>query len=130
MGATAFAGTTSASHPQTLEVDVPPVINPKSKGRVPTTVLRDSSPTPADVLADPGFTGFKLGPRGTSVDENGADATSWQLRGNGDLKVIFDPRTANIWFDDDDGDHDSDGESEASLSAPEVAWGTDPVRVL
>ena len=113
-------------------VDLPPVISSKPQGEVVSAIYPGGAKEPADVFAAVENTdgGFRLGPNGPNVEEEGAEAVRWQLLPTGNMGVFFDASTAHTWFTTPENVTDT---VTAKLSAVNdegiIAWGFDEVTV-
>lgn len=141
VGVPAVSGNVVADDPQTMAVDVPPVISADRRGQVVTAIYPGGDMDPVDIV-DPDDThdhelvGFKLGPDTDDISfepedvAHHADAIRWKLLPSGNMGVFFDSSTAESWFTSDDSSAKlsaigKDGDEEDIM----IAWGSDGVIV-
>ncbi len=129
IGVGTLSTTVAADEEPTMVVDVPPTISSSGRGQIVTAIYPGLEWGP-DVVDHEDLEGFKLGPEGTDVEENGADAVRWRLVDNGvhgeAAGVFFDASSAEVWFDSE--------QASARMSAIDrngavLGWGRDEVNV-
>ena len=122
----------AAGDEPTMNVDLPPTISSSGHGQIVAAIYPGNDWGPRNTIEHENLKGFKLGPEGTGVEENGADAVRWRLVNNGvhgeTAGVFFDASSADEWFDPDE------GQTSARMSAIDTAgevigWGRDDVNV-
>ena len=120
----------AADDEPTMIVDLPPTVSSSGRGQIVTAIYPGKAWGPRNTLEHEELQGFKLGPEGTGVEENGANAVRWRLVNNGvhgeSAGVFFDASSAETWFDTD--------QTSARMSAIDtdgevIGWGRDEVNV-